>query len=307
MSVLSADLIPMFSDPSTSVILGSIEKVLKSGNEQFDTGELYINVIESFNSQAPVNAEQLRVPYQRMAQIQDRVRNAQNHWNVLRLQPGDLLILACRPGESAGIWTCLAARQPTSASDSAIQAVRAIYQVEHLPQGDQKTSLLRKGLDSSSDLIFFYSIDAITRRQVVARPVAAQMLYKILSRDAIDGEIEEQLVEALVSEYIFDEDLGAEATNTLVLEVLANKFVGASDSEVRSLWLDELAATLFSEYDDDETVDSAIRKQLIQSISTPDIATVIEALAAYKAEATDPEDIELVQDVLDLWKAALQE
>jgi len=301
MAVLSADLIPYLTRPKVSVILAQIENVDQGDDPVVQTGIVHLRVLELLNAASVAVGDMVRVPFERMTQPPDRNRNAPNHWNVLPLSQGGYLILACSAmgGDARG----LAARGIVSPTSEVVSVVREIYRVERMPIGDQKNSMLQSGLTAEHELMRYYSIDAITRRHLVNRDVAASMLQTALSLPGLGEDTKEALGEAVGSEYVFDEDRGQEPVNVLVIGTLAKQFSTAMDPEPRSFWVNELASTLFSEFADDERQDSAIRTAVVRAVSEPSSAAMIKALADYSQEVRE-DDQEIARELLGVWQAA---
>src|SRR5262249_34397614 len=150
---VSGDLGPVIAQPDVSMVVGRIEKThwtkMVEDDIEREIGPLEIRVLEVVHGSTPHENDLIEVPARRVADPLIRVKNRHDYWNALRLNPGDILLLAYRPAQ-ANQWKAIAVDQIESRTAPDVDAARRAYRIEEAP-GDmrQKSQMLEAALTSN--------------------------------------------------------------------------------------------------------------------------------------------------------------
>lgn len=305
MEILNADIVPYISETEVSMLLleltgAKVEATTDSGTE---VGEVKATVVEVFHSDDVETGQEIVIPFERVADEQARFSQGFDKWNTLSLAAGDLLIMASAPLDPPERWQGLGVLEVEARDAPEIAAVHRCYKIEATSKEPQKYKVeLRTALGDADDLIRYFAIDAVTRRELYDRHDAVAMLSQALGRVQESSVIREDLTTAL-GDYFFDEEQGVDAINVEVIGAILKATIAESDREAQGELVQTLASLVFSGFADDEKEDEALQIELAQRVQDPPISRVIPVLEAHAAAGEDDER-EVAQDLLDIWRAA---
>ncbi len=306
--MLSANLIPSISDPSSSLVVARITGLRlarQSGSDpEVETGRVSLNVVAVIRSFTLVPASSIEVPVRRMAEPPLRVRNRINNWNALPLKEGDFLLAAVKPAGSPGVWQAIAAIQIQSPADPLVGALRNCNAIETFDGPmPQKREMLAGALASGQDLEVFYALDALGRRAVLGRDAGAELIARAIVGGRVAQAERLELGGCLAGLSFFRPDAKVDRTNQMVMVALAHGLVTATDPANRASWASELVSALGNEFSPHRDENDSLRLALIRSVTTPPAAQVIQALA--DAEQQVPrEERPRIRELMHSWREA---
>jgi hypothetical protein len=305
--ILSAELIPSISDSSASMVVARITAVhliRQHGTDpEIETGTIALSVLEPIRSHTLSAGSAVEVPAWRMADPILRVRNGINQWNRLSLKEGELLLIAVKPTGSPGLWQALAARQLQSAADPLVAAARQCYAIESEEATARKREMLAGALASNQDLLTFYALDALGRRDVLGREAGAELIARAIVTARIAPAEKLELGSYLGRLYFFRPDAKSDRANQMVLVALAHGLVNAPGPENRVEWATELASALGNEFSSRPGENSAVRLALIRSVASPQAGQVLQALAEVLQQAPR-EERPRIKELMNAWREA---
>ena len=301
---LASDLVPYISDPTATLVLAAIVSARWSPDPAEPTtelGTLQVRVAELFSDSGPKPGETLTIIADRYGDPVQREHMGFNAWNVLPLEPGNSLATAIR--KVAAGWTALAAQAVAAGDNNFLPALRHAREIEKMQDTAARRRLLEEALKSPQDILFRYALDAITRRGQVPRSDAAQMIVGALGSGSHSKNAKLMLVQQLTRRPIYEDDLGPDPVNRLVIGTVAGVLAAEADPEWALIWTQFLTTTLLPAFSTDSNKDREIRHTLIHSVPEPARRQVPEKLAgAAQQSPRDPR----IPKLLEAWKAALR-
>jgi hypothetical protein len=233
----------------------------------------------------------------RLANEAARDRERTDRWNSLAFEPGDLLLMALRPGAHL---VALAGEPVDSVASAEVTALRRAAEIERIEPADARRSGLGQALVAQEELLRNYALDALGRRSLAPRAEAAAIVaHALFSRDLPAGA-QTALGSELASRNFYRYELGADPVNVEVIRSLAQLLV-SSDPAHRPLWAQLLGASLTIELSKDPQKDADIRTALIRGVTDPSPQRVIEALQQQLSSGShDPR----VPKLLEAWRTA---
>ncbi len=282
MDLLGNDLVPSISDPTASVVLAVIVRVRMAAPPEpgWEQGTATLQVRRVFSSPTLQNGNSLDVPFARNVSPILRVRNRLNYWNVLPMEPGNQLLLTCRPVKSSGAWIGIAGRQVQSSSDPVLSEIAECYRLEHFSGPNEvRREMLTKALTVSGSLLGQYALDSIGRRRTVTREVGSAMIEKAIASDMTTQEDRLELARQLMNGYFFETAHGADPTNQSIVSALARGFVHSREATDKPSWIEVLGSAVLRRFSDLPEQDQEIRSALICGVPTSLRAEVSTALS----------------------------
>jgi len=302
---LASDLVPYISDPTASLILASLVSANWTpapDDPHYQSGVLQFRVTELFSDQGPKPGEVLTIAARRYGDVEKRLRMGFDNWNTLDLEPGNALVLAARP-DSGNRWTALAAEDVPAGDNELVPAVRRARSIEKQTDPAARTAMLNEALKSPQDLLFRYALDAITRRALVPRNEAANMMAGILVSNGRTKNVKLSVVQQMTKQPIYQSQRGADPVNRTVISSVAGVLAGETEPQWSEIWTQFLAASLLPAFSTDANQDREIRQTLIRAVSEPARRQVPDALV--KAEQQSPTDTRIPK-LLEAWRLAVK-
>jgi hypothetical protein len=294
---LLADLVPFISDPNTVLALAKVvsAKWSQAAVRENQQGVIALEIVEVFRGPS---LKAIEIHGERLADEQARFKSSFNQWNVLRFEPGDLLLMALRQG--SGSWQALAAQQVSSLQDPAIPALRRAVEIERMEAGARRPAL-EQALRSHEDLLRDYAVDAIDRRRVTPRDTGAAMLAGAAAAPDTPVESKVAFVKALAARNYFQYELGSDPVNLLIVRTIAG-LLAQADAKRGLLWTQFLGSTVAIQFSKDAAKDAEIRRSLIRGVTDPPPERVIAALAQQVSGGSkDPRAAKLLQHWRGAW------
>jgi hypothetical protein len=306
--LLSGDLIPFLSDRSVPVILARITNIEKrSGADQTEAGIVTLRVLRVLRGGRLKNGDLIAVSFGgRFVDPLVRVRNRFNQWNQLSLTPGDLLLMAVKPGAADHNYIGMAAVQVQSADDPQVPAAQQICGIEDEQRSEPKEHLLSQALFSNQPMLRFYALEAISRKNVIKRDRGARMIEDAILSSGLSAEAKQDLGSKLITGGFFDESQGADSVNAGIIAVLAKQTVESRDPEIAEQWMELLSSALGNEFSPAPHEDREIKVRLVRSVNNPTADQVISFLATQVASTATADGREIAKKLLNLWKSAGQ-
>jgi hypothetical protein len=301
---LSAELVPLSGSPGVLMVLGRIDAVgLSETQDQgltVQVGEVTIEVLEVLAGDARRPGDKIKIPAKRVADPIVRVRHGFDHWNVLSLKNGDVLLVAIQSQPPQGRYYAVAARQVESPSSPEVVELKQAYAIERLagPPG-AKTEQLAAALIGNGDLLSHYALDVLQRRLALGREAGARLITAALSSPSARPERRLQMAESLTE--LFDSARHADETNVAIVRAIAQALVAERDLQRRSTWTAYLAAVVLKEFTGNAPVDRQIRSALIRKVQTPNPREMIAILTAHAEQ--DSDDVQ-ARGLLRAWRTA---
>jgi hypothetical protein len=301
---LASDLVPYISDSTASIILAAIASAHWApdpGEPATELGTLQLRVTELFSDSGPKPGETLTIIADRYGDPVQREHMGFNVWNVLPLEPSNSLAMAIRKAPNG--WTALAAQAVAPGDNNLVPALRPAREIDKVQDPTARRRLLDQALRSPQDLLFRYALDAITRRGLVPRSEAAQMIVGALAVESLSKNAKLMLVQQLTRRPIYEDELGSDLVNRLVIGAVAGVLTAETGPEWVVIWTQFLTTTLLPAFSTDPSKDQDIRHTLIHSVPEPARRQVPEKLVTSAQQSPrDPR----IPKLLEAWKAALR-
>ncbi len=298
MERMRSDLVPFISDPNAALALAKVLSATWTPlpAEAREGGVVRLQLIDVIRGPGLSAGASIEISGKRLASEASRDRERRDRWNSLAFAPGDLLLMALRPGTHL---TALAADPVESPASPVIAALHRTVEIERIEPVEARRAALWKALTGPQELVREYAIDALGRRALVSRAEGAGMLARALTAGELPASARSPLVSELVSLHFFRNELGADAVNVQVIGSLAALVAG--DAAQRPLWAQYLGACLTIEFSKDPAKDAETRRALIRGVTETAPRLVIEALEQQvSAGNQDPR----VPKLLEAWRAA---
>jgi hypothetical protein len=301
---LSPDLVPFLFDALASVVLVKIlgVQIAASASPGVESGTLRVEIVRVLRGRELTNGGVLEIPFARIADAEARDHNRSNQWNALDLSQGVLLLLALERAGPSVAFRSVAGVRVSAPSDPNVGETAGALEIEALDPA-RREQPMREAILQGKDILRRYAIEAVGVRGVVPRPVAVEMIAAALADPQRPPDDRLELGILLARTPLFDAASGADATNVLVVSVLAQGLVEDRDADRRSTWLALLASRVLSDFDDDEQASEWKRRSLIHGITRPTRDEIVRALNT-QAQRGDPADQPLAKDLLREWKKA---
>ena len=299
-SRMRSDLVPFISDANVVLALARVVSAAWTPlpSEAREGGAIRLELVDAIRASGLPAGATIEMAGKRLANEQSRVRERSDRWNSLPFEPGDLLLMALRPGTHlAG----LAAEPVDNPSSPAVAALHRASELERIEPLEARRTAVGHALTSREDLLRDYALDWLGRRGLASRTEGTGMIAHALFAPDLPASSRSSLVGELTSRHFYRSDLGAEPANILVIGSLA-RMLTAADS-ARPLWTQYLAACLTIEFSRDPLKDAEMRAGLIRAVTDPPPQRVIDALQ--QLLSADPQDTG-VQKLLDAWRAAFK-
>jgi hypothetical protein len=296
---MRSDLVPFISDPNAVLALTRVLSATWTPlpSEAREAGVVRLELVEVIRASGLAGGAHIEMAGKRLASEPSRDRERTDRWNSLAFDPGDLLLLALRPGSH---FTGLAAEPVDSPTSPAVAALRRAVEIERIEPLEARRTAVAGALTAHEDLLREYALDWLGRRGLASRTEAAGMIAHALFAPGLPAAARSSLVGELTSRHFYRYDLGVDAANVLVVRSLAELLTGG-DSAGRPLWTQYLAACLTIEFSKDAHKDAEMRAGLIRAVTDPPPERVIDTLQRLAATGTaDPR----VPKLLEAWRAA---
>jgi len=305
MDDLSNDLVPQFSDGSEMAVvrvLGAESMIHADGNQE--TGTVILQIVEILGGKNLSVNQELKVPFEKDADMKIRVRKGFNYWNQLSLTADELLIFAGKIEQQHNMWKGISAQKVETIEAPEVRAARKCFEIENFSGPlEGKRKMMEDALVTEQDLLQNYILDCIGRRRLVDRKIGCEMINKAMILKGTDFDYRIALGEELADIHFFDPEKGAlDPTNRIVLTALSRELKRETTQEGVEQWLDLLASCVNSEFSEDEQKNNQIRDELIRSI--PNANQVALAVSNY-AKNAESEEREIADELLAIWKKAI--
>lgn len=300
---LSPDLVPFIADPGTSLVLARIADVQigKPPSPDVERGTITCAVPRVFRSERLKVGDTIKVSYERKADPRIRKRNAFDQWNVLSLERGTLLLLACRPAVGPGRAIALAAIEVESDRSPEVIELERCLAIENLPEPGQKRQQLAEAIAGGKEFLRPYALDAIGRRGLVPPFEAVEIVDRAITSEKTTPDDDLDLARELLDHPFFDKNRGADRANQRVVASLVKGVLRERDPERRTRWIQYLASRVCAEFSTDRVEDRTIHQGLLRSISPSDTKELISTLSVQTAQAP-PGHREIARDLLEILK-----
>jgi hypothetical protein len=306
MARLSADLVPSVSERATSLVTLRVTAVTvtKSAGGEHEQGRLVGEVVEVFRSDRLKPKDPVEIAFERAADPVAREHQGFDHWNVLPLRNGQLIIFALRPLDPPRRWTALAASAIDAVGAPYAVALREAVRLESSPAlPDERRELLRGALGKDQNLLVLYVLDALGRRRVLDRLTGIDVLASALAAHAGTPAARDAIVDSLTRSVFFDGRLGADGGNIRIVGALAGELVSETHPERRAQILRYLASTVLGSFSRDAAQDAGIRTAIVKRVQAPAPADVRRVLTELSGQGSEGEQ-RLAQRLLEVWTAA---
>jgi len=308
---LSADLVPFFGDPNTSMMVVKVIDVIRetqptTDGMQIEVGTVKLDVLEVLHSNVLNRGGSIEVPFKRFADPAIRVRNHFDMWNVIDLTPGAAWLMAGRLISAPNSVMGSAAIKIETFNGVEVNAARQCYVIENIKGQPEKIfALLENALTSKTNLLRFYALDLLGRRALYGRAQGAEMIAKaIIGSGNSDADDKLDLGSYLTRQYFFAGDLKGDEANPKIIGALAYGLVSEVDPERRSEWMNYLASCVLSELSPKQDEDRALRSVLIRKVQSPLPTQVIDALNALARQA-DVTEQERIMELQSVWRDSI--
>jgi len=306
MARLSADLVPFVSERTTSLVMLRVTAVTvtKDASGPQEHGRLVGEVVDVFRSDGLKPKDLVEIAFERVADPVAREHQGFDHWNVLPLRDGQLIIFALRPLDPPRRWSALAASAVDSVMSADALALREAVRLESSPAPpDQRREMLRGALGKDQNLLVLYALDALGRRRVLDRDTSIVVLVDALAAPDGSSVRRDAIVDSLTRSYFFDGRLGAEPGNVRIVGALAAELVRETDPGRREQLLRYLASCVLGSFSRDASQDATIRASLVKKVQTPsppDVRRVLTELTGQGSEGGQ----RIARRLLEAWTGA---
>jgi len=302
--ILSADLIPFFSEAKISMLLVKIIDIKLVQDMDVDiemeVGILTTEVLQVFHSKDFEKGAIIGIPFKRVFDPSIRARNNINQWNNLPLVKGRLLLVG-GVTDIPNVLKAQAAINIDTLDAPVISAVRQCYIIEKDNDIMEKHLLLQGALTGRENILRYYTLDFLGRRSMLGRKVGAEIISKVIisEKTAYDDKLD--LSFYLTRNYFFDSELGNDSTNQIVVASLAMILIQETEVERLSDAAQLLASCVLDEFSPKMDTDRLIRSSLISAIQNPTPRQVRKILQdlLYKVDEMERERI---KKLLDVWQ-----
>lgn len=305
---LSGDLVGVVAQLDLTTLVGKVQSTRwTAATEQgmeMQVGTLSVEVVEVLHGTAKLRpGDTIEVPAKRAASANVRARNRANYWNALRLNPGDLLLFACRPTDEPRVCEAVAGRHIASAVADDVQAMRKAYEIEEF-SGDaiQRKKLLATALQSNLDLLSRYALDYLDRHASTERDSAVQLLHDAIVAPSATSGRRLNFALALTGQGYLARDRKADAANQIIVGSLATALVNESDSDTRATLARLLASSILMEFSPDAREAAKTRSVLTHSPQCPPPQRVISVLSEIIGQSAGDQR-EMLSRLLKTWQA----
>jgi hypothetical protein len=307
---LSGDLTPLVAQPGVSMFVARLESVNWARKTEqgldLEVGSAVLKVVEVLHGAKPQSGDMIEITATRLASPSARQRNRANYWNILKLNPNDILILACDPTDKPLIWNALAAQPIPSADAPDVGVVRQAYAIEALSGPlSEKLQMLQNALESDQALLNRYSLDYLQRHADSQRDSGVQLLHNAILSPKVPSSRKLDLAMILTGQPFLLRDRKADPANQIVVGTLATALVEETDPVNRSTWARLLSASVLGQFTSDPQEASRIRSTLMRSPQDPSPARVTAALSDLLAHSSGQEK-EIVSRLLKAWQSGGQ-
>ena len=299
MERMRSDLVPFISDPNAVLALVRVLSATWTPlpSEAREAGVVRLELVDVMRASGLTSGAAVEMAGKRLANEQSRDRERTDRWNSLAFEPGDLLLLALRPGSH---FTGLAAEPVDSPTSPAVAALHRAVEIERIQPLEARRTAVGGALTAPEDLLRDYALDWLGRRGLASRTEGAGMIAHALFAPGLPVAARSSLVGELTSRHFYRYDLGADPANVLVIRSLA-QLLTSGDSSGRPLWTQYLAACLTIEFSKNAHQDAEMRTGLIRAVADPPPERVINTLQLLASTGTaDPRVPKLLED----WRAA---
>jgi hypothetical protein len=197
----------------------------------------------------------------------------------------------------------LAAEEVPAVDTTLVAAMRRARAIERQQNPATRLAMLEEAIKGRQDLLFRYALDAISRRKLVPRNEAARMMADALVSNGQPKNMKLSLVQQLTKGPVYEDDLGADPVNRVVIGSVAGVLARETEPEWSRIWTQFLAASLLPVFSPDANQDRSIRQTLIRAVPEPTRRQVPEILS--KSVQQSPTDARIPK-LLEAWRAALQ-
>jgi hypothetical protein len=300
---LTNDLVPYVSDPGAAVIHADVVTaswVPDPAEAGWQLGTIQFRVRELLSDEGPKAGEALGIAGRRYGDDMKRLAMGFDQWNVLPFEPGREFVLAIRP-VAPGSWTAVAAELVTGNSTQ-VADLRVAFEMERVDDPALLARRYEDALQSRHGLLSRYALDAITRRARVPRAPAAEAIVRTMAARDLSPNDRLQLVQAATKRPIYEDDLGADRVNQMVIGALARVLADESDPDWLIIWAQTLATSILPEFSSDEAKDRDTRTALIRSVPEPARGGAAAALGRAAAIAPDAR----ISRLAEVWTKAVR-
>jgi hypothetical protein len=312
MHKLRVDLVPSVADPPARLLLGRILAAERGPGPMtgWESGRVTLRVDQVVRGADVRPGDTLTVPFDRLADEQNRDKNPVNHWNLLPLARGDLLLLACRPVPDITLWHADAAMQVAAPQDPAVAELGRACQLEEFrgPAAEKVRQFAEAFTRPNTSLtdagvLRRYVLHALDDRGVLERHDGVEVIARALASDAVAPAERVEVADHLTSDRFFRPEFGADAVNQRVVALLTRGLLAEADPDRRKRWSYLLSLVLLRRFSPDDARDRDARRALIRATGTPPPPAVADLLAR-QAEEEEEGDRKDTLKLLTAWRAA---
>ncbi len=307
---LSGDLVPAVSQPDVNMVIVRLEnsrwaRKTEQGLE-LEVGTVAFHTLEVLHGAKLHPGDAIDVPATRVASPTFRVRNRANYWNALRLNPSDILILACQPTSDPRVWNASAAKQIPSPDAPEVSAIRRGFEIEEFSgPAPQRLKMVAGALESDQDLLNRYALNYLERHADSQRDSAVELLRNAILLPKTSPGHRLNFALALSGQPYFLRDRKADPANQTIVGTLAAVFINEPNSSSRTTWARLLASCVLREFSTDAQEAATIRRSLVRSPQAPPAARVSSSLSELLTQSSG-EDRDIVAKLLQAWQSAGQ-
>ncbi len=306
MPMLSEDVVPFIPDSAVSMVVVKTSRRTPAARSEpmMEEGTVSYQVLDVLHSTRLKKGDAVEVPFTRDADESARDKRGFNHWNNLSLEPGEIVILACKPLEPPKLWEGLAAQVVGSEKSSEVAQVRRCYEIEAVKKPPEvHREKLQQALVEGEDIDRRYAVEALSERGALSRDEGVELLDRAIASGKTSGDDKLELARSLTDDRFFNERKGADAANQKVIATLSRGLAAETDADRQREWTDLLAASVLSDFSENEVKNQAVRASLIRGASPEVSRRVLGILTAQSQQGTAGER-EVAIDLLAAWRAA---
>lgn len=304
MDQLAFDLLLYVHEPDVCALLVRIEaRIDENSLPMVENGVLKCHIEEVIHG-VVTEPNLISLRYSRMKDNIVRAKSSVNHWNALSLEDGDRLLIVCKPTDDAH-WKALSGNQVASATDPTVLGLKECYRIQGFEKNSSEhKSALRAGLVTDNALTRRYSLEAISKHEVVPRAEGCAMIVDVLKTEQPDRNLLLRFADALSSIPFFDEDKKADDVNQAVVVGLATIIERLEEPRDRVTCVRYLASCVLVDFDPEPKKDNEMRSALLKAIDKAPPKLVAETIADMMSSQLS-DDKNIATELNDAWLAAM--
>jgi len=267
-----------------------VERVPGPSLPGWDEGTLRCRVERVVHGPLPAAGRMVSVGYSRKAEPLSRAKSSVNHWNLLDLAAGDLLLLVCTPGADPTDWNARSGNQVAAADDPAVAGLAESFRLRTLEKGSEPQQLaLLAALRGANDVARHFALEAICRQGAVSRREACDLLVRALEADALADPDRVRFAGGLASAAVFDPREKDDPVNRAAVAGLAATVGRVADPADRLTCVRYLASCVRQDFSENPDEATRVRAALVRAagpVPPPPLADTLARMAASN-EASD--------------------